>query len=188
MRYVALLRGINVGGNRAVPMGRLKQAFEALELSGVSTYINSGNVIFDSPERSTGRLTQRIEQALEREFGFPVGVIIRNAGEISKLVAGLPSSWVNDDKTKCDVIFLAREIDRPAIVKEFRFDPALEQVRYVPGAVIWKIDRSKQSKSKMTKIVASPAYQKMTIRNPNTVRRLHERMQARSPTEAGGRS
>jgi uncharacterized protein (DUF1697 family) len=64
----------------------------------------------------------------------------------------------------------------------------LEQVRYVPGAVIWKIDRSKQSKSKMTKIVASPAYQKMTIRNPNTVRRLHERMQARSPTEAGGRS
>jgi uncharacterized protein (DUF1697 family) len=110
MVYVALLRGINVGGKGMVPMARLKAIFEALGLKDVQTYINSGNVIFKSPQSNSSALTKRIEAAIKKDVGLTVRVLLRDLPQMKYLVAGIPRSWVNDGQMKCDVMFLA---DRP---------------------------------------------------------------------------
>lgn len=70
MRYIALLRGINVGGNNKVSMGELKQAFESLGFTNVSTYINSGNVIFDSRETNEVKLVRMCEDSIKKHLDF----------------------------------------------------------------------------------------------------------------------
>jgi uncharacterized protein (DUF1697 family) len=178
MVYVALLRGINVGGKGMVPMARLKAIFEALGLKDVQTYINSGNVIFKSPQSNSSALTKRIEAAIKKDVGLTVRVLLRDLPQMKYLVAGIPRSWVNDGQMKCDVMFLWDEVDRPAVLRDLPVNREIEDVKYVKGAVLWRIDRKLASKSRMTRIVGSDLHKNMTIRNPNTVRKLYELMQA----------
>ena len=77
MRYVALLRGINVGGKSIIRMADLRECAEALGLEDVSTYIASGNLLFRSRERSAARLEAALEQALQRRFALPVRIVVR---------------------------------------------------------------------------------------------------------------
>jgi uncharacterized protein (DUF1697 family) len=90
MKYIALLRGINVGGNKKVPMADLKKTFEILGFTNVKTLLNSGNVIFVSKETNVNSLKQQIEQRLEKTFGFVIPVIIRTHKEIQDLVVSDP--------------------------------------------------------------------------------------------------
>ncbi|HVH65021.1 MAG TPA: DUF1697 domain-containing protein [Candidatus Acidoferrum sp.] len=176
MVYVALLRGINVGGNSLIPMSRLKAIFEQLPVDSVQTYINSGNVVFRSRSSDSSGLTKKIEAAITNDTGRPVSVLLKNRGEMKALVAAIPKSWVNDGDMKCDVMFLWADVDRPSTVKRFPANSEIEDVKYVKGAVLWRVDREHQSKSRMTKIVGTDLYKKITIRNPNTVRKLYELM------------
>ena len=103
MVYVALLRGINVGGNNKVEMPRLKKLFEDLGFSEVKTYINSGNVIFTGLEADTTKLSAAIEEAIESEFGFSVKVVVVAREVMDHIANRVPADWVNDGKTqKCD--------------------------------------------------------------------------------------
>jgi uncharacterized protein (DUF1697 family) len=178
MVYVALLRGINVGGNNKIEMSRLKLEFESLGFTGVKTYINSGNVIFTAKATNEAKLTQLIEAAIEQQFGFRVSVLLRNFASIKQLVEAIPADWVNDKKMKCDVLFLWKELDSPSILKQLSINPSIEQVKYFPGAVVWCIKRENIGKSRMLKLVGTKTYKQMTVRNPNTVRRLYELMGA----------
>ncbi len=87
--YIALLRGINVGGKNMIKMVDLKRTFEALGLSRVQTYIQSGNVLFDSdePEKT---LRNRIEREIESVFGFSVTVVLRTAAELKQIIGNCP--------------------------------------------------------------------------------------------------
>ena len=87
--YVALLRGINVGGHRKIKMADLKGMFEALGFGAVRTYIQSGNVICRAVEAEEP-LRQRIEQQIAATFGFPVTVVLRTADEMARLIAACP--------------------------------------------------------------------------------------------------
>ncbi|HWY80248.1 MAG TPA: DUF1697 domain-containing protein [Candidatus Sulfotelmatobacter sp.] len=176
MTYVALLRGINVGGNNRIKMAELKQTFEKSGFAKVKTFIASGNVIFSTDETNHTELTKKIELAIREDFGISIAVLLRDFNSIDKLVKAIPSSWVNDKEIKCDVMFLWDEIDNKRILTVLPFDSMLEEVRYVPGAVLWRIDRHKASKSRMFKIVGTKLYKKITIRNPNTVRKLYQLM------------
>jgi uncharacterized protein (DUF1697 family) len=178
MKYVALLRGINVGGNNRVEMKKLKLTFEGLGFENVKSFINSGNVIFSSDEINEQKLTQKIEAAIKEDFGIEVKVLLRNLEQIKKLVQDIPETWVNNSEMKCDAMFLWPEIDKKEVLKELPFNPELEDVKYVPGAVLWKIDREKASKSKMFKIVGTKVFKQMTVRNPNTVRKIYELMRS----------
>ena len=111
MTYVALLRGINVGGNRKVDMKALKATFERAGMGDVRTYINSGNVIFGSDSRDKVSLARTLEAAIEADFGFPVRVLLRDAEDMRVLVDALPDEWVNGSEAKCDVMFLGDEVD-----------------------------------------------------------------------------
>jgi uncharacterized protein (DUF1697 family) len=88
--WIALLRGVNVGGNRRVPMADLRLALEGIGLDDVRTYIVSGNVVFRSRRSDAAALTREIEAAIERRFGFPVAVVLRTAAEMRAVLAADP--------------------------------------------------------------------------------------------------
>ncbi|HKY46398.1 MAG TPA: DUF1697 domain-containing protein [Acidimicrobiia bacterium] len=178
MIYLALLRGINVGGKNKVEMRRLKATFEGSGMKGVTTYINSGNVIFSDNRRKPPRIVSVLEEAIEADFGLPIKVLVRDLPAVRKVIKGLPEAWTTDATMRCDVMFLWEGFDRKDILEELQIKPEIEDVAYVPGAVIWRIDRSNQNKSRMTKVVGTDLYQGMTIRNSNTVRKLAEMMES----------
>lgn len=174
MVYVALLRGVNVGGKSRVDMRELKTLFEASGLRDVRTYINSGNVIFDTDRTDVLDLQRDLEDAMEARFGFRTAVLVRSSDEIAAVVEALPAEWTNDSTQKCDVIFLWPEVDDPSVLERLTWDAAVEDVRYTPGAVLRRIDRKHAARSRLTRIVGTPLYASITIRNCNTARKLLE--------------
>jgi uncharacterized protein (DUF1697 family) len=90
MKYVALLRGINVGGNKKVPMADLKKALEKAGFANVKTLLASGNVIIESSEKKADNVRKLVEATIEKKFGFPVPTIIRTMDEITTLIKSDP--------------------------------------------------------------------------------------------------
>lgn len=176
MISVALLRGINVGGKNKVEMGRLRQTFERVGLAGVRTYINTGNVIFDSGGRSPGALRPDLQAAITDEFDLELEIVLRDIDEMTATAEAIPESWVNDSTMKCDVMFLWESVDSPDIIEELPVREGIDTVTYVPGAVIWKVDRPNLTRSGMSRIVGTNLYKAMTVRNCNTVRKIVELM------------
>jgi uncharacterized protein (DUF1697 family) len=172
MRYVALLRAINVGGKSKVEMSRLKEAFTDLKFDNVTTYINSGNVLFDAKGSDRGRLVKRIEGSIEDEFGFLIPVLLRTRSEIARILKSAPPAWVTDKRMRCDVMFLQTKFYSGAVLKQVPVQPEIVDLRYVSGALIWRIDRAKAGRSKVGKIIGTELYKNLTIRNINTVRKL----------------
>lgn len=178
-----MLRGINVGGKNKVDMKQLKAVFEDVGMTDVITYINSGNVIFSSKVRAKAKLVQQIEDGIAKRFGFEVRVVLRNLKEMKALVKAIPTTWTNDQKMRCDVLFLWKEVDRPSVLEEFKHDPKMEDVRYAGGAIVWRIDRKDVNKSRMWRgLFGTPLYKQITIRNCNTVRKLLALMEQRPPS------
>ncbi len=177
MVYVALLRGINVGGKNKVSMAELRQVFEKAGLEQATTYINSGNVIFKSALQMNG-LAELLETAVEKAFSFPVKVLVCEGSQFVSIASAIPADWVNDTTMKCDVMFLWQSIDNPDILKQLPIKPDIDRVRYKQGALIWSVDRPAVTKSGMLKIIGTDAYKQMTIRNCNTVRKLATMVEA----------
>ena len=109
-RYVALLRGINVGGKNLIKMEQLVRIFTGAGLKNVRTYIASGNVIFDSSSSNKATLTKKIEKALQQDLGYEVTVILRTLDELESIVTRNPYKHrpASSDVMHC-VVFLADE-------------------------------------------------------------------------------
>ena len=101
MIYVALLRGINVGGNNMVSMKALKESFERLGFEDVSTYINSGNVLFRSPEKDARKLEARIDGMLTKEYKLQPRTVVRSHAEIARLMKTIAKTWKTDPNVRC---------------------------------------------------------------------------------------
>lgn len=175
MIYVALLRGINVGGNSIVSMAKLKTVFEELGYEDVKTYINSGNVIFRS-SLSAKILTEQQEKAIHKNFDLPVKVLIKSLPQLQKIETELPDKWANDKAMKCDVMFLWEDVRDLSEIKKWEFQKAHEDVKYLDGAILWRVDRDFTAKSKMLNVIRSPIYKQMTVRNCNTFRKILQMM------------
>jgi uncharacterized protein (DUF1697 family) len=169
MKYVALLRGINVGGAKIVRMAYLKKVFEDLGFTAVTTYINSGNVIFTATRRPA---VATIEAMLKRAFGFEVRCVIRDAKNIIRVAAAIPASWHNDTQQKTDILFLWDSFDRKQSLSLIPARQGVDTIRYVTGAILWHIERKNYSKSGMHDFIGTALYKHMTARNSNTVRAL----------------
>src|SRR5215471_10679967 len=108
MRYVAFLRGINVGGNAVVSMEQLKQVFATLGFTSVETVLASGNVVFDGPKSDLRRLTLRIEEKLHTEFGLEIAVLLRTSEELLSLLEAQPFKKIKvTAQTRLNVSFLS---------------------------------------------------------------------------------
>ena len=178
MIYLALLRGINVGGKNKVEMRRLKATFERSRMSNVTTYINSGNVVFTDNRRQAPKIVSVLEQAIADDLGFEIKVLVRDLAGIKKVTKALPDTWTNDAAMRCDVMFLWQGFDRKDILEKLTIKPEIEDVLYVPGAIIWRVDRPNVTRSRLFNIIGTDLYRGMTIRNCNTVRKLAEIMEA----------
>ena len=173
--YLALLRGINVGGKNKVEMPRLTAAAESLGLESVRTYINTGNVIFRAGSSSRD-LADSLEGAIQEEFGLRLKVLVRNRGEVRHISNSVPSHWVNDSTMKSDVMFLWDEVDSEDVVEDLTIKPGIDEVIYVPGALLWSVARGDVTRSGMSRLVGTKLYKQMTVRNCNTTRKLAELM------------
>jgi uncharacterized protein (DUF1697 family) len=111
-RLVALLRGINVGGHKKVPMAQLRDVLEAAGFTDVMTYVQSGNVALTAPRASPAKAGREIEAAIEAAFGFDVTVVMRTREEIAALVEADPLGDVATNPTYRVVVFLAGDLDR----------------------------------------------------------------------------
>jgi uncharacterized protein (DUF1697 family) len=176
MKYVALIRGINVGGNNIVSMSKLKGTFELLGYTNVVTYINSGNVVFETNTGDEGKIAKSVEKEIEKDFGFSVNVLVRDAQNIKDICNKIPKTWKNDADEKTDVMFLWQDLHNPKILTDLGFNKAIENAIYVGGAVVWNIERKNYSKSKIPKLIGTKTYKLMTVRNVNTVRKLEAMM------------
>ncbi len=174
MRYLALLRGVNVGGANKVTMAELRQAFERAGMAEVTTYINTGNVLFTTDAEDRAGLAAMLVDAVLEATGVRTEIQLRTAEEMAAIVDALPSAWKNDDSAKCDVVFLQPDVDRAEVLDELGPRPGIEDARYVPGAVIWRVDRKDATRSRLQRIVGTPLYARVTIRNCNTTRKLLE--------------
>lgn len=113
MQYVALLRGINVGGKRPIRMADLRATFEAAGGTNVVTYIQSGNVVFDHPSRSAAKLAVKLGSAVAKAAGFDVEIVIRTARELDTVIADSPFAGAAPETMH--VMFLAERVTTAAL-------------------------------------------------------------------------
>ena len=154
-KYIALLRGINVGGKNKISMPELRKMFEDCRYGNVITYINSGNVIFSCDNEDK----EEIKKV--------------SAKELSAALSNAPAWWDNDAQSKHNAIFIippataAEIIDEVGIAKE-----EYEQVSYYEQVIFWSAPIKTFSKTRWSKIVGKSAYNSVTIRNANTAKKL----------------
>lgn len=173
MRYIALLRGINVGGNNLIPMASLKASFEGLSFTDVVTYIQSGNVLFAAPKQSLPALTGRIERALTQEYGFEMRVVVVSQAQLQALVKNAPQGFgAQPDAFRYDVIFLKAPLTAAEALKGLSVKEGVDTVHPGKGAIYFSRRVAKLTQSRLNKIIGTPAYKLMTIRNWNTTTKL----------------
>lgn len=120
MRYVVLLRGVNVGGKNRVPKLEFQQVLESLGFTDVVIYINSGNAVFSSGYEPSA---SDVQAALENHFGFPIPTLLLAGEKVQQIASAIPPDWTNDppnpDKTgqKSDVLYLFDEADTPSTLR-----------------------------------------------------------------------
>ncbi len=182
--YVALLRGINVGGANTVNMKELKTCFEAQGYGHVETYINTGNIIFSTDVHSLELLTKDIEKALHATFGFPIKTLVKPVEVFEAILRAVPATWTNDTEQKTDVLFLWKDYAEESSLKLLKLKPAVDEVLYIEETLVWHICRKDYAKSGMHSFIGTELYKNMTARNINTVRALAVRIK-QCTTQAG---
>src|SRR5580704_2774351 len=173
--YVAMLRGINVGGHKRIKMDQLRASFEALGFEQVRTYIQSGNVVFKTRKLSSVALSKRIEEKILSDFGFPAPVISRSSEEMARTIEHNPFLKEREiDLGKLHVTFLSDAPEPAALGKLADVTAAPDQFRssnkeiyfFLPNGV----SQSVLMKSPVDRFLAVVT----TTRNWKTVNSLHQ--------------
>ena len=113
MRYIALLRGINVGGHNKIKMYELRSVFESLGFENVKSYIASGNVAFDTAKTTDSALSKKTEKSVKENFSLEIEVMVRTTQEIENVIKQNPFEKVHDDdQTKLFVVFLKEDLPK----------------------------------------------------------------------------
>ncbi len=179
MRYVALLRGINVGGNHLIKMVALKACFEAEGLRDVATYIQSGNVVFTAGAARPDGLARRLEAAVAATFDCRTRVMLRTQKEMEAIVGQAPKGFGARSETyRYDVIFLNAPLTAAAALADVPTKPGVDQARAGHGVLYFSRLISKASQSRLARVVSLPIYKSMTIRNWRTTTTLLQMMPA----------
>jgi uncharacterized protein (DUF1697 family) len=172
--FIAFLRAINVGG-RTVTMNRLRAHFEALRLTGVATFIASGNVIFESADADAGALERRIETGLARALGYEVDTFLRTPAEVAAVASGAPLAVPEDGVSRLFVGFLREHPPAPAKKRALALRSDTDELR-VEGREVYWLCRASMAESPVSGSAIEKALgMRTTLRNINTVRRLAAR-------------
>lgn len=170
--YVALLRGINVGGRNKVPMADLRAAVEAGGYSSVRTYIQSGNVCFDAAGPAGG-IEADLEALLERELGMELVVVVRSHRQLRSVVQDAPDGFGQQpDRFHSDVVFLRSPLTPTAAMRVVQTRDGVDRAWPGRGVVYFERLSERRAQSRMSRIVGTPEYQRMTIRSWSTTTTL----------------
>ena len=175
---VSMLRGINLGPHRRISMNDLRAVYESLGLENVQTYVQSGNVLFQTTQRAESKLAATIESAIEKRFGFRSDVILRTAAEMRDVVAKNPFDGRKGiEPNKLLVTFLAAEPAREAREKVLKLDTGQEELHLLGREIfIYYANGLARPKIPWTAI-ADTLKTPGTGRNWNTVLKLLEMAQ-----------
>lgn len=173
MKYIALLRGINVGGNNKIAMSELKTVFEKAGFLNVSTYINSGNVIFSSDETDKVALQNKCQDAIFNAFNLDIAVCVITADELTFALNNAPKWWDTDEKVKHNAIFVIAPADGKEIADSVgEVKPEYEKCAYCGQVIFWSAPLETFSHTRWSKVAKTAAYKFITIRNANTAKKL----------------
>jgi uncharacterized protein (DUF1697 family) len=172
-RYVALLRGINVGGKNLIRMADLRACFERHGFEDVTTYIQSGNVLFTSSGSGAAELTERIEGMLATSFDYDASVMVRSRAQMRAVVDGAPEGFgAHPTRYRSDVIFLKPPLTARTAIGQVPTRDGVDRAWAGTGVLYFERLAARAAQSRLTKIVSMPMYQRMTIRNWRTATEL----------------
>lgn len=171
VRYLVLLRGINVGGKNIVPMAELRAALSELSYEEVATYIQSGNVVLRAPRQPAAKLVEAIEKGLEARFGVAIKVVVLTEAQLCKVVDEAPKGFGSEDD-RCEVIFLRPPLTAAKAFGLLECSEGIDRAWKGPNALYFARLAERASGSRLSSLVAKPEYKEMTIRNWRTTQKL----------------
>jgi uncharacterized protein (DUF1697 family) len=172
-QYIALIRGINVGGKNTVSMTDLKESLLKNGFQNVSSYINSGNIIFESQETDLTKLVTTFENILLVEFTVTTRVAVLSVNEIHESWQHAPKWWGKDPNSKHNAIFVIAPADaREVAAGAGDAKPEYEKIEVYNHVIFWSAPLDTFSRTRWSKIVNTSEYDKITIRNFNTTKKL----------------
>ena len=179
VQYVALLRGINVGGKNLIKMADLREAVEALGFADVATYIASGNVLFRAPRGKRDELASRIESHLSRQFGTDLKVVLLTRAQLKGVVDGAPRGF-GGDAHLWDVVFVRTPLTVKKAVGAVEIREGVDRVWPGRGVLYFARLAAKATSSRLNKVASLPEYKSMTLRSWSTTTKLLAKMDEKS--------
>jgi putative ABC transport system permease protein len=180
VKYLALLRGINVGGNNIVKMTELRACLECVGHRNVMTYIQSGNLLFESQLKSTDKLCETVEQALSKELLRSPQVVIVSRPQLENVVTKAPVAFGSEPvKYRYDVVFVKAPLRTLELLPTISLKQGVDEAFAANDVLYFRRLISRASQSMLPKLTATSAYKSMTIRNWATTTKLFELMSSR---------
>ena len=175
MKYVALLRGINVGGKNMIPMVKLKESLEADGIINVRTYIQSGNILFESDERSTSKLATWFEKHILDVYGHTVPTLVISKTTFKEMMNNLPGGWGDNVERRYNTFFLLAPLTAKQAVEVIGpLKTDIESLVSTDIAILHLVEIASIGRSSTGRLFGTPAYKMMTVRNWNTTKKLLE--------------
>jgi len=173
--YIALLRGINVGGKNIIRMAQLRECLEKAGLTNVSTYIASGNVLFESTQ-GLNAVEKTFDRTVLEAFGYPGPTVVLSTDDFQTILKEAPAGFGSQPtKYHSDVIFLKRPVSARDVLKDVLALKLKDGVDTAAGgskALYFTRLSAKRTSSRMSNILKLPSYKSMTIRSWNTAKKL----------------
>lgn len=173
--YAAFLRGINISGKNKIAMPNLKSEFEHLGYTDVSTYLNSGNVVFSSEQENISDIKNNIESMISDRFGYAISVYIIKKSTLAEIINNAPEWWGTGDKDKYDNLIFILTNDTPGEIKNI-IGPAsdgIEIIEIYKNVIFWTFERRLYQKCNWWKRTASAGIaERLTIRTANTIKKM----------------
>ena len=172
-QYLTLLRGINVGGSNIIKMTDLKSCFEKMGFDDVTTFIQSGNVLFKTAEKDKTKLTDKIEQELSERFSYSSRIVLVSSKQLDKVVNEAPAGYgMEPEKYRYDVIFVKDPLTPAELITRISTRDGVDSAWAGESVLYFSRLIARASQSHLSRIITIPEYQYITVRNWNTTTRL----------------
>ena len=176
-KYVAFLRGINVGGHHKVPMAELRKEMDAIGFKNVVTILNTGNIIFEGPSESLANLENKISTHLESVFGFPIPTIIRSIEMIESMLANNPFEGITVTKEiRLYVSFLWKAPESDFPIPWTSDDKSFQILGIRDNTFLSVLDLSITKTPKAMEVLERNFGKDITTRNWNTIKRIEKKI------------
>ena len=175
IKYLALIRGINVGGKNILPKNNLIHAFTDLGYSNILTYIQSGNILFCSKDTKIYSHVEKIEKNLANRYSIHTKAVVYTENQFKSIVNEAPDNWGKDENYRHRILFLLGNTSPKEIIKHLGAPQNDVETITMGSRVIYSsVSKAHLSKSVLRKFPTTPAYQQVTIRNQNTVYKINQ--------------